>query len=105
MGYSFQSTEKDILYALSHRQDNTYHNFVTTVMKHWFEWGKNNDNPPRWFDLATKAPQTSTLLIELIPAPLLGRPPFTILRWLLHTGLTDPQATTNISRDPIIFLF
>ena len=35
MGYSFRLAARVILYASSHRQDNTYHGFVTHVVEHW----------------------------------------------------------------------
>ena len=38
MGYSFQLTARVLLYAPSHRQDNTYHSIcVTPVVEHWME--------------------------------------------------------------------
>ena len=36
IGYSYRLTARVLLYAPSHRQDNTYH-FVTPVMEHWLE--------------------------------------------------------------------
>ena len=38
MVYSFQIA-RDVLYALSHKQDSTYHTivFVTPVVEHWIE--------------------------------------------------------------------
>ena len=38
MGYSFRLTARVLLYAPSHRQDSTYHTFVTPVVEHWLEW-------------------------------------------------------------------
>ena len=35
MGYSFRLTTMVLLYASSHRQDNTYH--ITPVVGHWLE--------------------------------------------------------------------
>ena len=42
IGYSYQLTARVLLYAPSHRQDNTYHGlcytaFVTPVVEHWLE--------------------------------------------------------------------
>ena len=37
IGYSYRLTERVLLYAPSHRQDNTYHGFVTPVVEHWLE--------------------------------------------------------------------
>ena len=37
MDYSFQLAARVILYASSHRQDNTYHSLCDTVMEHWLE--------------------------------------------------------------------
>ena len=37
LGYSFRLVARVLLYASSHRQDNTYHSFVTTVVEHWLE--------------------------------------------------------------------
>ena len=36
--YSFRLAVKVFLYASSHREDNTYHSFVTPVVEHWLEW-------------------------------------------------------------------
>ena len=35
IGYSFRLAARVLLYASSHRQDNTYHSFVTPVVEHW----------------------------------------------------------------------
>ena len=35
IGYSYQLTARVLLYAPSHRQDSTYHGFVTPVVEHW----------------------------------------------------------------------
>ena len=35
IGYSYQLTARVLLYAPSHRQDITYHGFVTPVVEHW----------------------------------------------------------------------
>ena len=37
IGYSFRLAARVLLYASSHRQDNTYHGFVTPVVEHWLE--------------------------------------------------------------------
>ena len=37
MGCSFRLAARDLLYAPSHRQDNTYHGFVDPVVVHWLE--------------------------------------------------------------------
>ena len=37
IGYSFRLTARVLLYAPSHRQDSTYHGFVTPVVVHWLE--------------------------------------------------------------------
>ena len=37
MGYSFRLTARVLLYAPSHRQDNTYHGIVSPVVEHWLE--------------------------------------------------------------------
>ena len=37
MGYSFRLAARVLLYAPSHRQDSTYHGFVTPVVEHWLE--------------------------------------------------------------------
>ena len=38
IGYSYRLTARVLLYAPSHRQDNTYHTaFVTPVVEHWLE--------------------------------------------------------------------
>ena len=37
MGYSFRLTARVLLYVPSHRQDSTYHSFVTPVVVHWLE--------------------------------------------------------------------
>ena len=37
IGYSYRLTARVLLYAPSHRQDNTYHAFVTPVVEHWLE--------------------------------------------------------------------
>ena len=37
IGYSYRLTARVLLYAPSHRQDNTYHCFVTPVVEHWLE--------------------------------------------------------------------
>ena len=38
IGYSYRLTARVLLYAPSHRQDNTYHGaFVTPVVEHWLE--------------------------------------------------------------------
>ena len=37
IGYSFRLTARVLLYAPSHRQDSTYHAFVTPVVEHWVE--------------------------------------------------------------------
>ena len=37
IGYSYRLTAKVLLYAPSHRQDNTYHGFVTPVVEQWLE--------------------------------------------------------------------
>ena len=43
MGYSFLLAARVLLYASSHRQDNTYHTaLVTQVMEHWREQEKLN---------------------------------------------------------------
>ena len=36
MGYYFRLVARDLLYASSNRQDNTYHAFVIPVVEHWF---------------------------------------------------------------------
>ena len=40
IGYSFQLRARVLLYAPSHRQDNTYHSLCYTrqVVEHWLEW-------------------------------------------------------------------
>ena len=40
MGYSFRLAARVLLYALSHRQDNTYTAFITPVVEHWLSWNK-----------------------------------------------------------------
>ena len=35
IGYSYRLTARVLLYALSHRQDSTYHGLVTPVVEHW----------------------------------------------------------------------
>ena len=40
MSYSFQVTARVLLYASSHRQDNTYHSLLTPVMEHWIDKGR-----------------------------------------------------------------
>ena len=37
MGYTFRLTARVLLYASSHRQDNTYHSLFTPVVEHWLE--------------------------------------------------------------------
>ena len=37
IGYSFRLAARVLLYAPSHRQDNTYHTFFTPVVEHWLE--------------------------------------------------------------------
>ena len=37
IGYSFRLTARVLLYAPSHRQNSTYHTFVTPVVEHWLE--------------------------------------------------------------------
>ena len=37
IGYSYRLTARVLLYAQSHRQDNSYTAFVTPVMEHWLE--------------------------------------------------------------------
>ena len=37
IGYSYRLTARVLLYAPSHRQDNTYQAFVTPVVEHWLE--------------------------------------------------------------------
>ena len=37
MGYSFRLAARVLLYASSHRQDNTNTTFVTPVVEHWLE--------------------------------------------------------------------
>ena len=37
LGYYFRLTSRVILYAPSHRQDNTYHGLCYTVVEHWLE--------------------------------------------------------------------
>ena len=37
MDYSFRLAASVILYASSHRQDNTYHFVLTPVVEHWLE--------------------------------------------------------------------
>ena len=37
MGYSFWLAAMDLLHVSSHRQDSTYHTFVTPVVEHWLE--------------------------------------------------------------------
>ena len=37
MGYSFRLAARVLLYASSHRQDNTYHGLVTPVVELWLE--------------------------------------------------------------------
>ena len=37
IGYSFRLAARVLLYAPSHRQDNTYHSLCYTVMEHWLE--------------------------------------------------------------------
>ena len=37
IGYSYRLTARVLLYAPSHRQDNTYHGLVTPVVEHWLE--------------------------------------------------------------------
>ena len=37
IGYSFRLTARVLLYAPSHRQDNTYHSLCYTVVEHWLE--------------------------------------------------------------------
>ena len=37
IGYSYRLAARVLLYAPSHRQDNTYHGLVTPVVEHWLE--------------------------------------------------------------------
>ena len=37
MGYSFRLAARVLLYAPSHRQDNTYHGLFTPIVEHWLE--------------------------------------------------------------------
>ena len=37
IGYSYRLAARDLLYAPSHRQDNTYTAFITPVVEHWLE--------------------------------------------------------------------
>ena len=37
IGYSYRITARVLLYAPSHRQDNTYHSLCYTVVEHWLE--------------------------------------------------------------------
>ena len=47
IGYSFQYTARDLLYALSHRQDSMMVQHDGTVVDHWSEWKiTQNTNAP-----------------------------------------------------------
>ena len=35
--HSFRLTARAVLYASSHRQNNTYHAFVTPAVEHWLQ--------------------------------------------------------------------
>ena len=69
MDYTLLLIARDILYAPSHRQDNTYHDFCYTICGSLVEMGKSlKIIPLRRFDPVTKTLQSSILSAELNPA-------------------------------------
>ena len=61
MGYSFLLTARDLSYALSHRQHNTYYYLWNTGNRQWLEWEKVYVRSAKWFDSVIQAPQASAL--------------------------------------------
>ena len=52
IGYSYRLTSRVLLYAPSHRQDNTYHGLCYTSLEHWLEreiaqWGPPHEGSIR----------------------------------------------------------
>ena len=69
MGYSFRLAAKVLLYASSHRQDNTYHGLFSPVVEHWLEretalWVHHEGSIRRPI-----APWANALTTELHPTP------------------------------------
>ena len=70
IGYSFRLTARVLLYALSHRQDDTYHSLCYT--SHGALAGtRNSSMSPLWrIDPTTIAPWANALTMELHLAPI-----------------------------------
>ena len=81
IGYSFRLTARVLLYAPSHRQDNTYTAFVTPVVEYWLEREiaqsvhpmKDRSDDPSHHDISKEVSipviSTATTLVILVSTP------------------------------------
>ena len=71
IGYSYRLTARVLLYAPSHRQDNTYHGLCYTSREHWLEreiFGSMG--PPREGSIRRPiAPWANALPLSYVPLP------------------------------------
>ena len=80
IGYSYRLTARVLLYAPSHRQDNTYHSLCYTTRGALAGMRNSSMNPPLEGSIRRPiAPWANTLLLSNIP--------FLGLAWLLWSGL------------------
>ena len=63
MGFSFRLTIRVLLYAPSHRQDNTYHDLYTPVVEHWLE---GTTSCSKWCSSDTKYYIRNTLVSSIL---------------------------------------
>ena len=69
MGYSFQLAASDLLFAPSHRHDNTYHGLCCTISGALAEMRNSSLGPPGGIDLMTYSKLRRLSTTELGPAP------------------------------------
>ena len=83
IGYSYWLTARVLLYAPSHRQDNTYHGLCYTSRRALAGTRNSSMGPPHEGSIRRPtAPWANTLLLSYVPLPLLQNVSYTNT-WLL----------------------
>ena len=90
IGYSYRLAARVLLYALSHRQNSTYHSICYFKCGAWLEFVFISMGPPRGIDLMTHCTMSGRSVTELLLAA--RRNSFHFLKFFLklNTRVTAP---------------
>ena len=91
IGYSFRLTARVLLYAPSHRQDNTYHSLCYTSRGALAGTRNSSMGPPWRIDPMTHRTMSERSTSELRPAPLGSRHSSVVEHPLMVQWVSDPK--------------